>query len=415
VTPQPVAPGSVLLHIGPHKTGTTALQSGAASRRPQLEAEGVTYPLHKGRDHHSAAAMAVGGRKWGWVDRGGHYVPEERWTSLVEEVEAAPDRVFLSSEFFAEISGERLDRVIDDLGRSRVHVAVTLRPLAKIVPSFWQQSLKSGSTRTYDAYLEGILTPGTTAKAAETFFSKQDHGAVVERWAAAVGPANLTVVVLDDQKRDMLPRTFEGLLGLSQGLLDPPEGARTNRSMTSAECEVLRRVNEHVRDQNIQWPDYSDIVRYGAVTRMVEGRRPGPDEPALVTPRWALERTAELGEEAAERIKASGVNVIGDLALLHSRPWAGKPEPEVPASTVVPLADAIDLLVGALAGAVGAGAFFENEVAPGQERKKRTPPPPLPKADRNIGNMPVAEVSARDLAQVLRHRLTRAARRRLRR
>ena len=37
---------------------------------------------------------------------------------------------------------------------------MTLRPLAKIVPSFWQQSLKSGSTRTYPAYLEGILTPG---------------------------------------------------------------------------------------------------------------------------------------------------------------------------------------------------------------------------------------------------------------
>ena len=91
MTQQTVAPGSILLHIGPHKTGTTALQSGAASRRPQLAAEGVTYPLHKGKDHHSAAAMAAGGRKWGWVDRGGHYVPEERWTSLVEEVHAKFD------------------------------------------------------------------------------------------------------------------------------------------------------------------------------------------------------------------------------------------------------------------------------------------------------------------------------------
>ena len=86
MTQQTVAPGSILLHIGPHKTGTTALQSGAASRRPQLAAEGVTYPLHKGKDHHSAAAMAAGGRKWGWVDRGGHYVPEEEPFGLAEAV-----------------------------------------------------------------------------------------------------------------------------------------------------------------------------------------------------------------------------------------------------------------------------------------------------------------------------------------
>ena len=49
--------GTILLHVGPHKTGTTAIQFAAAERRGQLAASGITYPGTM--THHSTAAMAV--------------------------------------------------------------------------------------------------------------------------------------------------------------------------------------------------------------------------------------------------------------------------------------------------------------------------------------------------------------------
>ncbi|WP_392967609.1 hypothetical protein [Streptomyces sp. LN245] len=50
---------------------------------------------------------------------------------------ATGDRTSLiSSEFFADAPDDAtVTRIVDELGRDRVHVLVTLRPLAKIMPS----------------------------------------------------------------------------------------------------------------------------------------------------------------------------------------------------------------------------------------------------------------------------------------
>ena len=44
------------------------------------------------------------------------------------------------------------------------------------------------------------------------------------RWATAAGAQNLTVIVVDDSDRLMLPRTFESLLGLPNGFLVLEDG-----------------------------------------------------------------------------------------------------------------------------------------------------------------------------------------------
>ena len=131
-----------------------------------------------------------------------------------------------------------------------------------------------------------------------------------------------------------LLRAFEAMLGL------PPEflvaGRDTaNRSLTQAEAEVVRRLNGNVfRDQH--WPahSYPRFVRNGAVHRMKVGREPGPDEPRIQTPAWALERAAELGAEMAANIRSTGVQVAGDPGRpqpsaagggRHQRGWSGDP------------------------------------------------------------------------------------------
>ncbi len=48
--------GGLLLHIGPHKTGTTALQAAFAEARPRLETFGVSYPGQHAAPHGAAMA-----------------------------------------------------------------------------------------------------------------------------------------------------------------------------------------------------------------------------------------------------------------------------------------------------------------------------------------------------------------------
>ena len=144
--------GTRLLHIGPPKTGTTTVQAAFHGAGPALGAQGVHYA---GRTRHSRRAVfAVTGRRW----LGGEPPPITEWTSLVTEIRAASQpRVVLSSEAFAQADGPQIRRVVDDLDPARVHVVVTLRPLASILPSSWQQSVQTGNDTPYREWLTAVL------------------------------------------------------------------------------------------------------------------------------------------------------------------------------------------------------------------------------------------------------------------
>jgi hypothetical protein len=310
-------PGTRLLHIGPHKTGTTAIQGALHLARERLAAEGVVYP---GRGRQPLwPILAVTGQP---ALLGGPRPEISYWDSLVRDVRAAGDqRVVLSSEFFAEADDATARRVIADLGGARVHVVVTLRSLARILPSQWQQYLQNGFHFRYLEWLEGILSepPQTPTPG---FWRRHRHDALITRWAAENGPENLTVIVLDESDRLMLLRVFESMLGLPADFLVLEERA-VNRSLTAEEAELVRLLNEEFSRRD--WPhrDYVRFMRYGAVEHMKDARRPAPEEPKIATPAWALARAAEISGEMAGRIDALGVNIVGDISSLGKLPADG--------------------------------------------------------------------------------------------
>jgi len=130
-----LAAGTRLLHIGPHKTGTTALQGAFHLARARLAAHGVFYA---GADRSPVrATLAVTGRP----AMLGEASPDiALWDNLVRTVrESGDQRVVISSEFFDDADDAVARRVVADLGGPRVHVVATLRPLARVMPSQWQQ------------------------------------------------------------------------------------------------------------------------------------------------------------------------------------------------------------------------------------------------------------------------------------
>jgi hypothetical protein len=363
-------PGTRLLHIGPHKTGTTAIQGALHLARERLAAEGVVYP---GRGRQPLwPILAVTGQP---ALLGGPRPEISYWDSLVRDVRAAGDqRVVLSSEFFAEADDATARRVIADLGGARVHVVVTLRSLAWILPSQWQQYLQNGFHFRYLEWLEGILSepPQTPTPG---FWRRHRHDALITRWAAENGPENLTVIVLDESDRLMLLRVFESMLGLPAVFLVLEERA-VNRSLTAEEAELVRLLNEEFSRRD--WPhrDYARFMRYGAVEHMKDARRPAPEEPKIATPAWALVRAAEISGEMAGRIDALGVNIVGDISSLGKLPADGlnlaPGEPDLAAdgpdpaagdrsAPMVPVEAAVRATIGAFM-AGGAGGQTAEEI-----------------------------------------------------
>jgi hypothetical protein len=315
-TAAPLPVGTRLLHIGPHKTGTTSIQGALFAAKDAMAAHGVDFPAHS--RHPMEAALAVCDRP-GMM---GDVRPTElHWRRLVDAVRATRGRTSLiSSEFFADApDDETVARIVGDLGRDRVHVLVTLRPLAKIMPSQWQQYVQNGLRMGYEDWLDHMLRRAPYEKPTPSFWRRHRHDRLVERWTRVVGAGNITVAVVDDRDRGGLMRTFESLLGLPRGLLvKAPDTA--NRSLTPAETEMLRLLNVEFRGHGLPDEIYSKLVRNGAVPQLKNACRPPSDDVRISTPVWALEAAGAIGAEAAGRIGTMGVRVLGDPALLSAVP-----------------------------------------------------------------------------------------------
>jgi hypothetical protein len=402
-----------LLHVGVPKTGTTAVQAALAdllNRTGGAAAIGHNITMPGTPAEQARAALSVLGQGQGWR-KGEGTASVTHWPRLVAQAQAATGMVVVSSEFLCEAEPPVIRRIADDLGRDELRVVVTLRPLSRILPSAWQQYLKSGHQLRYEKWLKAVLADPPKRTVTPSFWRRHDHAAVVARWADEVGADRLSVIVLDESDRGLLLRTFDDLLGLPIGTLSecPPEHG--NRSMTAAEAELFRRINVVLRGTDVTWPEYAHLVRYGAALRAVEQYRPAADAPRVATPAWALERATELGAgyaAAIEALRPAGLHIVGDLASLAkpapghaSETPNGKPA-EPP--TEVPIDVAVEALLGVIARATVGTQYFPqeevrlNEGLPGHE-------------SANLQRLPAERLTSRQLAGLLTGR----ARRRLRR
>ncbi len=277
-----------------------------AASRPQLVANGVLYPERK--TNHLGAAHAVLNRRRGW---GANVVPIARWHRLVHVAQAADTKVVISAEVLCEANTANIERIVDDLG-SRTRVLVTLRPLEQLIPSTWQQYVKSGKATPFVEWLEDVMRGPENATETPSFWRRNNHGAVVERWAKVVGTDRLGVMIVDSSRPRTIFDGFEDILGLPRTTLQP--GSGRNRSMSAEEVEVVRVLNSAI-PPNMRYRTYNTLVRR-SIEEMLERREPGPSEHALRMPAWAVEQARRFGTEAVERIGATGVTVFGDLRAL---------------------------------------------------------------------------------------------------
>ncbi len=303
--------GAKLIHIGPHKTGSTAIQDALDQSREELLAQGVVY-VSENR-HEATPARYV-------TDRlaPGHSAKRAagRWAAITADLRAeGPERKVYSSEFLSDATEEQVQRIIDDIDAENTYVVVTLRPLASILPSQYQQYVQRGSTLPYEAWLDAMFNKPASERPTPSFWKRHRHDELVERWGKVVGPDRVIVVMVDSRDFTVAPRAFEQLLGLADGTL-ADKVVTANRSMTWGEAEVMRRFNRQFKDAKLT-PDLHLTLMKSAGSH-VKARVPDPDEAKIATPAWAVKRANEVGAEMAAAIEATGARIVGDLALMSS-------------------------------------------------------------------------------------------------
>lgn len=365
--------GSILLHVGMHKTGTTALQGVLYTLRDELPELGVWYPdpgdPTTGVAHHIAARSLLQ-QPAGW----GEAPPDPRkWDELVQLAKAPPAlRSILTSEHFSGADDAACERIAADLGADRLHVIIGVRNFASIAVSLWQQTLKLRRVSTLDEWLErNFRRPGGGADGGSTkFWDRHDPTIVAARWVRVLGADRVSVLVLDEDDRELVPRTFEDLLALPGGTLTSVPAMKSNRGMTGVEAELVRLLNVEFKKQRLRWDVYRSVVRIGAVGQVIERRQPPASELRPQAPEWVMEQAIAEAQRVADALTSAGVHVIGDLENLQPRP-AGGPAHSEPL-TQVPSDLAVDALVGA--------AVLASRQPRTRSRPKRRTTPPTKKS-----------------------------------
>lgn len=385
-------PDAVLVHIGPHKTGTTAIQTTLGTVRPLLRAHAVEYPGGPRTFHHGNAIRALRQIPHGWSNDA-EPPPEPRvWQDVVDQVRAAPGRVIVSSEFLSQADPKTRATLVREFGRDRVHILIAARNPAAIALSMWQQVLRKGHPTSLESWLERYYRRTEMPERPTGLWAHIDAATLVEQWAEVVDRDRITVVVLDESDRRQLATTIERLLGLPAGLLADHAPLHTNRGLTALEAALVRDIIAATQSR-LTWVEHTRYLRTGLTLRLLKVRQPGPEEPRSALPEWAAHQAAFEAERMIAALTKSGAHVVGNLDSLRS---LTVPVGDNPPITDVPMELAVEAAVGAIA------AGTRNHWSLDHPRPKAKKPP------SSIDAIPTPELVA-----ILGRRVRKGLRRRL--
>jgi hypothetical protein len=309
--------GVNLIHIGPQKTGSTAIQGTMHRRRRQLAELGVVYPGPTMRPLAAGAEIGFA------MPRGKQAPPPGAWDALVAQVSTPGQRrVCISHEAFGRATPAQVDRIVGELGGGHPHVLAVVRRYDSYLPSQWQQRVKAGELRSYEQWLRVVLEGGPETYAWRNVWMPHDTVDLVRRWGGRVGPENITLLVGDEDDRGLLPDVFERLLALPAGSLRDEGGPRANRSLSYPETELLRATMAYAAEHELPDAMAYRLLHRGLIAALVKSPYPLEEQRIPSLPDWAHDRVVELSAARIAGLRDAGVRILGDLERLRVSPRA---------------------------------------------------------------------------------------------
>ncbi|HVV92000.1 MAG TPA: hypothetical protein VHD15_01150 [Hyphomicrobiales bacterium] len=198
-------PLRLVVHVGPHKTGTTYLQSNFSRRAAELRARGWLYPALGERIASAQHDLAESGAAF--LAGQGRAVDEFR--RVLGRADAEGLNLLLSSEGFRRWRPVHYDALAALIGPRRLHFAYTLRDPLDRLHSAWAQRVKAGAIESLPQWIERHRT-------APPRWSRLDPLTEL-RPLLARADATCTVLRYDalrDMGRDLFVHFLDAVLGL---------------------------------------------------------------------------------------------------------------------------------------------------------------------------------------------------------
>jgi hypothetical protein len=298
----------VFLHIGLPKTGTSYLQSALSRSRERLAAEGVLVPGDR-RNAHTLEVWDLFGRR----PRGAEQDVSGAWDAMVAAVSAwTGSHAVISSELLSSANDRQVRRTVHSFGSAEVHVVVTVRDLARVVPATWQQELTKGRLWSWADYVAAVRDPESgPATAGLAFWLRQDLVRVLDAWEAVVPRERIHLVTVPPagSPPDLLLARFAEAVRIDPDWLDVEVSPSTgNTSVGLVEAEVLRQLNLGLGGR-LNERQYTRVVQYAVKPALQQQPNDTPIALSADDRKWVEERSGEL----VATLRTRGHHVLGDL------------------------------------------------------------------------------------------------------
>ncbi|HEY1935288.1 MAG TPA: hypothetical protein VGG99_25055 [Acetobacteraceae bacterium] len=217
-----------VVHIGPHKTGTTYLQQSFTLLQSALAARGICYPDTWGSLH---GHFGIGER----LVQGEFDQLQREFDDLAEHTPC--HTILLSSETLADWGDARVPLLRQLLRGHDVTIVFYFRRWSELIPSLWRETVKHGSLEGLPEFaLKRLQNPPET--------DIVNFGIILDRFAKVFGAGNLRTVsynaVLEDGQ-DLLTHFCASFLDWPDPPL-PGLGA-VNASLDMVDTEIIRALN----------------------------------------------------------------------------------------------------------------------------------------------------------------------------
>ncbi len=335
------------LHIGTMKSATSYLAQLCELNSDYLSNQGLLWPMSSLR---YCAIRDFYGRQVREVDFTGS------WRNLVAQMTEFPGDVLLCNEMLAALNVSQIKRLVRAFRDVEPHVIVTVRDLARVIPSHWQTTLKNGRTESWPDFAAAVCLerPDPVSGQAETgrqaeggreaevgpdavvgseaevgpdaedetvalisntyewFWRRHDVPEILRRWGAVVPPERTTVVTVPPPGSDpeLVARRFGAVIGVDLAGLEQPEWS--NPSLGAHSAELLRRLNQEMKHLT---PAERSYGARGALSGSL-ALEWASKEPKFALSQdqqdWARSRASRM----IAQIQQMGVRVVGDLADL---------------------------------------------------------------------------------------------------
>jgi hypothetical protein len=281
----------------------------------------VVLPGHHGQDHFRASQDLRGIQKLA-SDPAGSWTGE--WEILARQAAQAAragKTAVISHELFSAADEEQAGRAVASLAPAEVHIVITVRDMATLLPAEWQETVKHRNARAWEDWLGDVIDTESVAEDRRQYWFWRVHDtlAILDIWSRRVPPERVHVITtpVRGSSNGLLWERFASLLEVDPGSVDLSR-ARANASLGLPEVEFLRRLNEVLPDEVPDW-FYMWNVKEAVAHQALAAR---PRHGRLVLPgdreAWAKEQAQVL----ISALKESDYDVVGSVDELWPQPAA---------------------------------------------------------------------------------------------